>query len=62
MHVTASYGPVTMANSANSQAAKIMTSSTIGGLYRVVDRPRRLVFTWAWEGDGGERGHETEIS
>jgi uncharacterized protein YndB with AHSA1/START domain len=25
-------------------------------------RPRRLVFTWAWEGDDGERGHETEVS
>ena len=34
----------------------------ISGLYRVVDRPRRLVFTWAWESDDGERGHETEVS
>jgi uncharacterized protein YndB with AHSA1/START domain len=25
---------------------------TVGGLYREIVRPGRLVFTWAWEGEG----------
>lgn len=33
----------------------------ISGAYRVVDRPRRLVMTWAWEEEGGARGHETVV-
>jgi uncharacterized protein YndB with AHSA1/START domain len=33
---------------------------TVSGVYREIDRPRRLVFTWAWH-DGGKRGHETEV-
>jgi len=32
------------------------------GVYRVVDPPRRLVFTWAWEDSARMRGHETEVS
>jgi uncharacterized protein YndB with AHSA1/START domain len=32
------------------------------GVYRIVERPRRLVFTWAWEDAGGAPGHETEVS
>ena len=32
------------------------------GVYRVVDPPRRLCFTWAWEGAGGVRGHETDVT
>ena len=32
------------------------------GVYRIVDRPRRLCFTWAWESAGGVRGHETEVT
>jgi uncharacterized protein YndB with AHSA1/START domain len=32
------------------------------GIYRIVDPPHRLSFTWAWEGPGGVRGHETEVT
>src|SRR5262245_46700873 len=32
------------------------------GVYRVVEPPRRLVFTWAWEDASGAPGHETEVS
>jgi uncharacterized protein YndB with AHSA1/START domain len=35
---------------------------TVSGVYRVIDRPHRLVFTWAWDEDDGSRGHETEIT
>jgi uncharacterized protein YndB with AHSA1/START domain len=35
---------------------------TASGVYRVVDPPRRLVFTWAWEDAARARGHETEVS
>jgi uncharacterized protein YndB with AHSA1/START domain len=31
------------------------------GVYRVVEPPRRLVFTWAWEDQSGARGRETEV-
>ena len=32
------------------------------GVYRIVDPPCRLVFTWAWEKPNGDPGHETEVS
>jgi uncharacterized protein YndB with AHSA1/START domain len=35
---------------------------TVSGVYRAIDPPRRLVFTWAWLDDNGQPGHETEIS
>ncbi len=35
---------------------------TVGGIYRAVEAPRRLVFTWAWEDDKGARGFETEVT
>ena len=35
---------------------------TVGGVYRAVEAPRRLVFTWAWEDDKGARGFETEVT
>jgi uncharacterized protein YndB with AHSA1/START domain len=35
---------------------------TVSGVYRVVDAPRRIVFTWAWHQEDGSRGHETEIT
>ena len=33
----------------------------VSGVYRQVLPPERLVFTWAWEGDGA-RGHETVVT
>jgi uncharacterized protein YndB with AHSA1/START domain len=35
---------------------------TVSGIYRAIEPPRRLVFTWGWLGDDGERGHETEVT
>ena len=35
---------------------------TVSGIYRTLDPPRRLVFTWGWDDDAGLRGHETEIT
>jgi uncharacterized protein YndB with AHSA1/START domain len=32
------------------------------GVYRIVEPPRRLSFTWAWENANGTRGHETEVT
>ncbi|MVA98728.1 SRPBCC domain-containing protein [Nitratireductor sp. CAU 1489] len=33
----------------------------VSGVYRTIDRPRRLVFTWAWTQDDGSRGDETVV-
>jgi glutathione S-transferase len=33
----------------------------VSGVYLEIVPPRRLVFTWAWTGDGG-RGHETTVT
>lgn len=38
------------------------TELPVSGAYREIRRPDRLVFTWAWEDDKGQRGHETEIA
>jgi uncharacterized protein YndB with AHSA1/START domain len=35
---------------------------TVSGVYNLIDRPRRLVFTWGWDNDDGARGHETEVT
>jgi uncharacterized protein YndB with AHSA1/START domain len=35
---------------------------TVGGVYNTIEPPRRLVFTWAWDGDDGVRGHETQVT
>jgi uncharacterized protein YndB with AHSA1/START domain len=32
------------------------------GIYRIVEPPRRLAFSWAWEDPSGVRGHETEVT
>jgi uncharacterized protein YndB with AHSA1/START domain len=34
----------------------------VSGIYRTIERPRRVVFTWGWDDDAGTRGHETEIT
>ena len=34
---------------------------TVSGVYREIDPPSRLVFTWAWHQDG-KRGHETVVT
>jgi uncharacterized protein YndB with AHSA1/START domain len=34
----------------------------MSGIYRVVEPPRRLALTWAWEDAAGTRGHETEVA
>ena len=35
---------------------------TVSGVYREIDPPRRLVFTWGWDDENGKRGHETEVT
>ena len=42
----------------NSDGSRFIVS----GVYRTIDRPKRLVFTWAWDQDDGSRGHETEVT
>jgi len=32
------------------------------GIYREIERPRRLAFTWAWDQEDGSRGHETVVT
>jgi uncharacterized protein YndB with AHSA1/START domain len=34
----------------------------VRGVYREISRPDRLVFTWAWEDEEGEPGHETLVT
>jgi uncharacterized protein YndB with AHSA1/START domain len=31
------------------------------GVYRIVEPPHRLSFSWAWDDPSGARGHETEV-
>lgn len=37
------------------------SQASISGIYRIVEPPHRLSFTWAWEGENGMRGHESEV-
>jgi uncharacterized protein YndB with AHSA1/START domain len=34
---------------------------TCSGVYRAIDRPHRIAFTWAWTQPDGSRGHETLV-
>ena len=34
----------------------------MGGVYRIIEPPRRLAFSWAWEDENGLRGHESEVT
>ena len=34
----------------------------VSGIYRALEPPNRLVFTWGWDDDAGMRGHETEVT
>ena len=34
----------------------------VSGIYRAIEPPKRLVFTWGWDDDAGMRGHETEVT
>lgn len=33
----------------------------VSGVYAVIERPRRIAFTWAWRQADGSRGHETLV-
>lgn len=35
---------------------------SMSGVYRIVEPPRRLAFSWAWDGEGGARGHQSEVT
>jgi uncharacterized protein YndB with AHSA1/START domain len=35
---------------------------TVFGEYREVERPRRLVYSWIWEGTGPTAGHESLVA
>jgi len=41
----------------NSEGGEVVCS----GVYKIIERPHRLVFTWAWRQPDGSRGHETDI-
>lgn len=36
--------------------------ASTSGVYRIVEPPHRLSFTWAWENDKGAPGHESEVT
>lgn len=38
-----------------------MGNKIVSGVYKIVERPNRLVLTWGWTNEDGSRGHETEI-
>ncbi len=37
------------------------TRYPVSGIYRVIDRPNRLVMSWAWENEDGSPGTDTEV-
>jgi uncharacterized protein YndB with AHSA1/START domain len=32
------------------------------GVYRLIEKNKQLVFSWAWKQEDGSRGHETEVT
>jgi len=34
----------------------------VSGVFHIVDPPRRLAFSWAWEDEHGAPGHQTEVT
>jgi uncharacterized protein YndB with AHSA1/START domain len=38
------------------------STPSMSGVYRIVEPPHRLAFTWAWDGEAGARGHESEVT
>jgi uncharacterized protein YndB with AHSA1/START domain len=34
----------------------------VSGVYRTIEKNKRLVFTWAWKQEDGSRGHQTEVT
>ncbi len=38
------------------------TDHTVSGVYKALDRPHRIVFTWAWHNPDGSRGEETVVT
>jgi uncharacterized protein YndB with AHSA1/START domain len=46
---------IVLRNSAGKEAA-------VSGLFRVVEPPQRLAFSWAWEEAHGTHGRRTEVS
>ena len=38
------------------------TLHKVSGVYRAIEPPRRLVFTWAWDNEKGVRYQETEVT
>jgi uncharacterized protein YndB with AHSA1/START domain len=38
------------------------TFYTVQGEYREVRRPERLVYSWSWEQDDGQTGHESTVT
>ena len=34
----------------------------VSGVYRVIEKNKQLVFSWAWKQEDGSRGHETEVT
>jgi uncharacterized protein YndB with AHSA1/START domain len=38
------------------------TRGATSGVFRVIDPPLRLSFTWAWDDPTGARGHESDVA
>ncbi len=37
-------------------------TNSVGGIYKEIDKPSKLVFTWAWTQVDGSLAHETEVT